>query len=85
MLYAARCALYVVRRIHVGSTRTVAGRDIGSARSIICEADTYLLEVAPGVDLALMVMILAALDSMFHERGESHGGSGPGLIDRLID
>jgi hypothetical protein len=43
------------------------------------------LEVAPGVDLALMVMILAALDSMFHERGESHGGSGPGLIDRLVD
>jgi hypothetical protein len=38
------------------------------------------LEAAPGVDLALMVMILAALDSMFNERDKS-----PGLIDRLID
>jgi hypothetical protein len=81
MLYAVRCALNVVcRTSYVGSTRTVAGRDIGSARSIICEADTYLLEAAPGVDLALMVMILAALDSMFNERDKS-----PGLIDRLID
>jgi hypothetical protein len=79
MLYS--CASNVVcRTSYVGSARTAAGRDIGSARSIICEADTYLLEVAPGVDLALMVMILAALDSMFNERDKS-----PGLIDRLID
>eukprot|EP00177_Eucheuma_denticulatum_P002155 GFKZ01003846.1.p1 GENE.GFKZ01003846.1~~GFKZ01003846.1.p1 ORF type:complete len:273 (-),score=38.78 GFKZ01003846.1:1017-1835(-) len=58
---------------HTGATLASVKRKSFTLSNILLEKDTYIIRVEPGIDAALMVFLVIAIDEQYRDDGERKG------------